>query len=245
MNRIFFIATILIFSISIGISSAGEKTCIDNFDIQEYKGQTGKWILIESKGKLFFYLKKFHVTLKQVKNINGKNFSYGNYLFIPYSEKYLAELKEMGITRTVINSSDSEYIWPISIVGRITSAFGIRWGQFHTGVDLPANQGTPVVAAMDGRVVSAEYTGGHGNSLLIEHRNNLYSRYSHNSVLLVKRGEFVKKGQIIAFVGCTGNSTGNHLHFEVRYKDIPLNPLDFLPIKEHLDKPHFFKSNLK
>ncbi|MCL2025750.1 MAG: M23 family metallopeptidase, partial [Leptospirales bacterium] len=81
---------------------------------------------------------------------------------------------------------------------------------------------------------SCSYNGGHGNTILVAHKNNFYTRYSHNSENLVKPGDEVKKGQIIALAGSTGNSTGPHLHFEIRFNDIPLNPLDFLPTDEDI-----------
>lgn len=99
---------------------------------------------------------------------------------------------------------------------------------FHTGVDLIAVPGTPVMAAAGGMVTAASYMSEYGNVVDIDHDNGLTSRYAHLSKSLVKVGDVVMKGQVIALVGMTGRTTGPHLHFEVRENSIPLNPNKFL-----------------
>jgi murein DD-endopeptidase MepM/ murein hydrolase activator NlpD len=225
---------LIIISAMSTISYAGDKISIDNWDVHQYRGNPGLWKLIESKNHLRAALKKYGTSYKDFYSLNGRNFKYNSYLFIPYSMSYLKELKKKNLKRKIVNVSRDQFIWPIAEVDRISSPFGMRWGVFHNGVDLPKRRGTPVIAAMDGIVIESAYSGGYGNTISIQCRNNIFTRYSHNSVLLVKKGDLVKKGQVIAFVGSTGNSTGNHLHFEIRYKNIPLNPLDFLPKKENI-----------
>jgi len=215
---------------------------VDSADIQQYRGELGKWTIAGSTGELNGMLKKYDTSITRVREVNGASFSFSDYIFIPYSEKYLKELEENGITRAKANISENDFIWPLSRVESISSAFGHRGGQFHTGADMPASKGTPIVAAMDGRVVFTGYTGGHGKTIYLEHRNDFYTRYSHTSVMLVKNGDYVKQGQVIGMVGSSGRSTGNHLHFEIRYKDIPLNPLDFLPLNERLKEAHQMRS---
>jgi murein DD-endopeptidase MepM/ murein hydrolase activator NlpD len=95
---------------------------------------------------------------------------------------------------------------------------------FHTGVDLIAPPGTPVVAAAGGVVSTSTFVPEYGNMIDVDHDNGLTSRYAHLSKSLVKAGDVVMKGQTIALVGATGRATGPHLHFEVREKGIPLNP---------------------
>lgn len=100
----------------------------------------------------------------------------------------------------------------------LTSPYGQRWGRLHAGVDLdPGDTGEPVYAAQSGTVVRAGWEGGYGYSVVIKHgETSLYTRYGHNSKLLVKKGDKVGKGQQIAEMGNTGNSFGAHIHFEVR-----------------------------
>jgi len=101
---------------------------------------------------------------------------------------------------------------------------------FHTGVDLIAPPGTPVMAAAGGVVSQAGYIAEYGNIVDVDHDNGLTSRYAHLSKSLVKAGDVVMKGQVIARVGNTGRTTGPHLHFEVREKGIPLNPNKFFAL---------------
>jgi hypothetical protein len=106
---------------------------------------------------------------------------------------------------------------------------------FHTGVDLIAPHGTPIVAAAGGVVAAVGFVPEYGNIVEVDHDNGLTSRYAHLSRSLVKVGDVVLKGQNIAHVGSTGRTTGPHLHFEVREKGIPLNPNKFLSLGTHAD----------
>jgi murein DD-endopeptidase MepM/ murein hydrolase activator NlpD len=101
---------------------------------------------------------------------------------------------------------------------------------FHTGVDIIAAPGTDVMAAAGGVVATSAYVAEYGNIVEVDHDNGLTSRYAHLSRSLVRVGDVVMKGQIIARVGATGRTTGPHLHFEVREKGIPLNPNKFLSL---------------
>ncbi|MGN6702037.1 MAG: M23 family metallopeptidase [Burkholderiaceae bacterium] len=115
-----------------------------------------------------------------------------------------------------------------------SSSFGLRIDPFtgrrtfHEGIDFPAPVGTPIVAAAGGVVIDAEYHYEFGNMLLVDHGNDIITRYAHASKLLVKVGDIVRRGQHIADVGSTGRSTGPHLHFEVLVKGVPQNPDKFL-----------------
>jgi murein DD-endopeptidase MepM/ murein hydrolase activator NlpD len=220
---------------------ADEPVDVDNSRIQQYRGHQGIWTRFESTSRFNSLIHEFGVTEKAVAEINDADYSKREYVFIPYSEEYLSALDKNGIRRKTVVSGENEFIWPIEQFDKISSPFGYRYGQLHTGADMPSPRGYPIVASMDGKVISSGYAEGHGITLLVEHRNGFYTRYSHNSFNLVKKGDYVKKGQIIALVGSTGKSTGNHLHFEVRYNDVPLNPLDFLPPREELKEPHMMK----
>lgn len=99
---------------------------------------------------------------------------------------------------------------------------------FHEGIDFPGPSGTPIVASAGGVIVAAEYHPQFGNMLEIDHGGEILTRYAHTSKIYVKVGDIVKRGQHVADIGSTGRSTGAHLHFEVRVKDVPQNPLKFL-----------------
>ena len=116
--------------------------------------------------------------------------------------------------------------WPVG--GGITSGYGPRGGGFHTGIDIGAGYGTGVGAASAGRVVSAGWSGGYGNCVLIDHGNGLVTRYAHLSQISVHSGQSVGSGQIIGLVGSTGIATGPHLHFEVIVNGQTTNPLNYL-----------------
>lgn len=112
---------------------------------------------------------------------------------------------------------------------RITSEFGQRWGKQHTGLDLGIAEGTSIYASRNGTVVYSGYCGSYGNLVRIDHGGGLETYYAHCSKLIVTEGQQVETGQVIAEVGSTGNSTGPHLHFEVRVNGQAQNPLSWLP----------------
>ena len=118
--------------------------------------------------------------------------------------------------------------------GSVTSPFGWRTHpisgnrRFHGGLDVGAPEGTPIVAADSGTVIVSEWYGGYGNAVIIDHGNDITTLYAHCSELYVSEGDTIQKGQLIAAVGSTGYSTGPHLHFEVRIKGEPSDPVAFL-----------------
>ncbi len=123
-------------------------------------------------------------------------------------------------------------IWPTN--GEVTSRFGWRsspwgWGSdWHPGIDIANDTGTPIVAAADGTVVGNSWTGGYGKMVEINHGNGIVTIYGHTSEIIVAVGQPVKKGQTIAYMGSTGLSTGSHLHYEVRVNGTAVNPSSFL-----------------
>lgn len=114
---------------------------------------------------------------------------------------------------------------------RVSSPYGIRWGSFHTGVDFGAGMSTPpIYSVAPGKVIYAGWNSwGYGNLIKVDHGNGVVTYYAHLSSVGVSVGQTVEKGQHIGNVGSTGNSTGPHLHFEVRLNGAHLNPLPFLP----------------
>lgn len=119
------------------------------------------------------------------------------------------------------------FIWPVK--GRVTSPFGTRHGRPHDGIDISSPRGTPIQAAADGTVLYVGRLSGYGNLLILKHPGNFFTAYAHLSQTHVRKGDRVRQGKIIGNVGRTGRATGAHLHFEVRLRAVPQNPLDFLP----------------
>jgi len=117
--------------------------------------------------------------------------------------------------------------WPIH--GSVTSEFGPRWGGFHPGIDIADPTGTPIHAAKGGQVIFAGWEGGYGNFVLIDHGGGIVTGYAHQSQIAVTQGQTVSQGQTIGSVGSTGDSTGPHLHFEVRINGAPQNPRSYVP----------------
>lgn len=122
--------------------------------------------------------------------------------------------------------SASGLIWPVS--GPVVSGYGMRWGRMHEGIDISASSGTPIVAAAAGTVIHAGWLGGYGNLVVVDHGSGLATAYAHASSILVSLGQQVSQGQTIALVGSTGNSSGPHLHFEVRVNGTAVDPLGYL-----------------
>lgn len=121
---------------------------------------------------------------------------------------------------------DSSIYTPIK--GVLTSKFGEqRGGYYHKGIDLAANIGTKIGAALDGVVKFSGYNGGYGNVVMLDHDGGMETVYAHCSSLNVSAGEHVSKGDVIAEVGNTGDSTGPHLHFEIRVNGSPIDPLTY------------------
>lgn len=122
--------------------------------------------------------------------------------------------------------SAAGFIWPVD--GAVVSGFGMRGGRMHEGIDITAASGTPIRAAAAGTVIWSGWRGGYGNAVVIDHGDGLATLYAHASALLVEVGQFVSQGTTVALVGSTGNSSGPHLHFEVRVNGSAVDPLLYL-----------------
>ncbi|MBR3943417.1 MAG: peptidoglycan DD-metalloendopeptidase family protein [Clostridia bacterium] len=109
---------------------------------------------------------------------------------------------------------------------RIHPIYGTR--KLHAGIDLPASTGSPIYATADGKVITAGWVSGYGNTVIIDHGGGVTSLYAHNTSLNVSVGQTVKRGARIASAGSTGNSTGPHCHFEIRLNGSPVNPMNYL-----------------
>jgi murein DD-endopeptidase MepM/ murein hydrolase activator NlpD len=143
----------------------------------------------------------------------------------------------LGLVRNVTTAdwsraNSSPNIWPVE--GSVTGSFGERIdpfngeGAFHNGVDIATIYGQPVMAPADGVVQYADFFGGYGRAVILEHGRGISTRYGHLSGFAVTIGQQVHRGDIIGYVGLSGRSTGPHLHYEVRINDIPVNPHKYL-----------------
>jgi murein DD-endopeptidase MepM/ murein hydrolase activator NlpD len=146
-------------------------------------------------------------------------------------EENLSELKA-ELVAIQAQQAITPSIWPAQ--GDVTSRFGWRqspigWGRdWHPGLDIANSYGTPIVATADGEVVESGWNGGYGKMIRIDHGNGIATVYGHNSSNLVDVGAYVKKGDVIAYMGSTGYSTGPHVHYEVRVNGNAVNPASFL-----------------
>jgi murein DD-endopeptidase MepM/ murein hydrolase activator NlpD len=158
-------------------------------------------------------------------------------------EEYLAEVEALAAQSTALAEairasqagagsagtgapSAAGLIWPVD--GVVVSGFGMRWGRMHEGIDIAASSGTPIHAAAAGTVIHAGWLGGYGNLVVLDHGNGLATAYAHASAILVGVGQQVAQGETVSLVGSTGNSSGPHLHFEVRVSGAAVDPLLYL-----------------
>lgn len=151
---------------------------------------------------------------------------------ISVRERSLEELKQQLLAKRARQAATPS-IWPTS--GDVTSRFGWRsspggWGsEYHPGIDIANSIGTPIMATADGEVTRSSDAGdGYGRMVQIDHGNGIVTIYGHNSQLLVRVGQVVKKGDVIAYLGNTGYSTGPHCHYEIRVNGTAVNPATFL-----------------
>ncbi len=213
--------------------SSVETIYIDNSFVQTYRGVLGIWKFAYAGEKFIQFRETYGSDIKKLIELNELNekddrVRSNSWVFIPFSEEYLARLADDNIGRFEWQVPKGEFIWPVVGV-RITSRLGERWGRMHPGVDIAVPTGSLVVAAMDGVVQEAGPRGAYGKAILLAHGEDYISKYAHLSQIFVKEGDVVAKGEVIGLSGSTGRSTGPHLHFEVRCMNLILNPEFFLP----------------
>ena len=228
------------------------------FDIVKQSGTSYyKYYAILDEGEEKLYLSSFEEAENAISELKNKKSANQNELTILEKYEAKAkdiETKEEAISKqyekvepektktssstvkyaSSVNSTSKKIALGINLIkpvsGSVTSRFGTRWGSTHKGIDIGAPKGTPIKAAASGTVVSAStgYNGGYGNCVVISHGNGIETAYGHCSALYVKVGQKVSQGQVIAAVGNTGRSFGNHLHLEIRINGVAQNPQNYL-----------------
>lgn len=149
----------------------------------------------------------------------------------------LEEVVQQDLLRALREHKDTlaslPTIWPTT--GFISSSFGSRSSpfgggrvQFHKGLDISARSGTPVVATAEGTVQQAGRDGAYGNSVEVNHGSGIVTKYAHMQRFVVEQGQWVRRGQVVGYVGMTGRATGPHLHYEVRLNGVPVNPMRYI-----------------
>jgi lipoprotein NlpD len=158
------------------------------------------------------------------------------YMPIPKSRKPTKSVKKAAYKkpspshRRLAVKGSVKLRWPLN--AKVTSPFGRRGSRMHDGIDIRAKEGTPIYAAAAGEVVySDQRLSGYGKLIIIRHSSDMFTAYAHNQRNLVRKGNRVKAGAVIARVGRTGRASGPHLHFEVRRGSTPVDPLAYLPRK--------------
>ena len=192
-------------------------------DILHIPNQKGVFHKVRKGQTISGIAKIYKTAVEEILEINGIEepdaISVHKQLFIP-GAKLLSEEKEYILGWGFIKPCRG---WVSSRYGWRRDPF-TRQRRFHRGIDLAVSTGTPIYAARDGKVILSGWSGGYGRLIVIKHTQGYSTRYGHNSVNLVKKGQKVKQGQLIARVGNTGRSTGSHLHFEIRRWGHALNP---------------------
>ena len=193
------------------------------------------------KGETLWRISRaYGVALAEITEANGLSdytITVGQKLFIPGASKTVSVEPATPKPEAVSESIGGKLSWPLAGRGRksITSGFGYREDPmtggrtFHKGIDIDAAREERVLAAAGGEVVFAGRMSGFGTVGMIDHGNRLLTVYAHLSRAAVKLEDAVSRGQPVGYVGTTGRSTGSHLHFEVRYKGLSVDPLDYLP----------------
>ena len=204
----------------------------------------GQKIIIPNRNGLLYTIKenenieevasKYDIQLKRILTFNKidnvSDIKTGEDIFLPGAKYTLDER---------IDKFGQMFSLP-TVITRISSVFGYRIHPItkirtkHTGVDIPGSLNTPIYAARKGKVIFAGYSGGYGNLVIVRHDNGYTTYYGHLNKITTKIGDNVGVGVMIGRMGSTGNSTGSHLHFEVRKNGEALNPADFIPIKKFL-----------
>lgn len=214
--------------------------CAPQITSPPLKGGQGIYHVVKPGENLYRIGKAYAVSYEELARVNGikqaDQIRVGQRIFIPSATRQLPVEMITPAERVPAVAKASEWppspsegtlLWPVK--GRINSGFGPRGSSFHDGVDIGAPEGTPIHAIEKGEVIYSDELRGYGNIVIVRHSGNVVSVYAHNQVNLVREGETVERGAVVARVGSTGRVTGPHLHFEIRKNNMAQDPLRLLP----------------
>lgn len=182
---------------------------------------------VKSGESLSLIARKYQTTISAIvaeNNMSNTVVMAGQNLKVPTQGRYKVAQSSKAVRAS----------WKMPVRGRLSDKYGwrkhpvYRKRLFHAGIDIAAPKGTPIAAVQSGKVIYAGRRAGYGNLVIVSHANGMSTRYAHCSSILVKKGQNVRAGQLLAKVGATGVATGNHLHFEVRKNGKTQNPLTYL-----------------
>ena len=188
---------------------------------------------------LFRIGKAYDVSFEELARVNGirdpTQIRVGQRIMVPGANRALpveviAPVEPISAGRSAsppVETTGDAVLWPVR--GTVNSGFGPRGSGMHDGIDIAAPEGTPIHAVERGEVIFSDQLRGYGNIVILRHTGGLVSVYAHNQANLVREGDKVERGDVIAKVGSTGRVSGPHLHFEIRKNNMAQDPLRFLP----------------
>ena len=196
----------------------------------------GTYHVVAPGETLFRIGKAYGVTYQELARVNGikdaGQIKVGQRIFIPGATgpvpvETVTPAEPAPATPVSPEPGFETFLWPVS--GTINSGFGPRGSGFHDGIDIAAPEGSPILAIEAGEVIYSDQLRGYGNMVILRHAGGIVSVYAHNESNLVREGQKVTRGEIVARVGSTGRVTGPHLHFEIRRNNAAQDPLRYLP----------------
>ncbi|HSE89849.1 MAG TPA: LysM peptidoglycan-binding domain-containing M23 family metallopeptidase [Candidatus Binatia bacterium] len=196
----------------------------------------GTYHIVTPGETLFRIGKAYGVTYQELARVNGikdaGQIRVGQRLFIPGATRPLpvetiTPAEPPAAAPVSPEPGFETFLWPVN--GTINSGFGPRGSSFHDGIDIAAPEGTPILAIEAGEVIYSDQLRGYGNMVILRHADGVVSVYAHNEANLVREGQSVVRGEVVARVGSTGRVSGPHLHFEIRRNNAAQDPLRYLP----------------
>jgi murein DD-endopeptidase MepM/ murein hydrolase activator NlpD len=196
---------------------------------RELSGSPGIFHIVQKGENLYRISKTYGIALSTLIVINDiqdpDKIHVGQPIFIPGATEQLPV--HIPSPDEASKSAGGSFIWPVS--GEISSHFGDkRSNHYHSGIDIRCPYGTPIHASRSGTVIFSGHQRGYGRTVIIDHRDGFSTLYAHNCKNLVNIGEHVSKGDTIASTGTSGNASGSHVHFEIRVRDMAVDPLPYL-----------------